>query len=250
MGGGVVLTLASEQPARVASMSLISAIGVQEMELFGNYHVNHVVHGLQLAALWTVQEGVPHFGWLDGMMLSVPYARTFYDSDQRPLRHALATLEVPTLIVHGTGDPLVPIEAAHEHARLVPQSELVVLDTDHFLIGREPGRAASIVGGFLDRVEAGLAVSRAAAPEARLRAAALPFDPASIPPLGPVAAFVLLVSLAVATFVSEDLTCIAAGMLIAHGRIGFIPATAACFTGISSATWACFLPDGSSAGQS
>ncbi len=241
MGGGVVLTLANEQPARVASMSLISALGVQEMELFGNYQVNHAVHGLQLAAIWTLQEGVPHFGWLDGMMLSVPYARTFYDSDQRPLRKALATLDVPTLIVHGRRDPLVPIEAAREHARLVPQSELVVLDTDHFFIGREPSRAASIVDDFVDRVEAGLATSRVQAQPSRVRAAALPFDPGTVPPFGPVAALVLLLSLACATLISEDLTCIAAGMLIAHERIGFVPATVACFAGIFAGDLALFL---------
>ena len=41
-----------------------------------------------------------------------------------------------------------------------------------------------------------------------------------------------LALLAVATFVSEDLTCIAAGGLVASGELGFAPATAACFAGI------------------
>jgi membrane protein DedA with SNARE-associated domain len=42
----------------------------------------------------------------------------------------------------------------------------------------------------------------------------------------------LAAGLALATFVSEDLTCIAAGLLVAHGRIGFPLAAAACFVGI------------------
>jgi len=42
----------------------------------------------------------------------------------------------------------------------------------------------------------------------------------------------LAVGLALATFVAEDLTCIAGGLLVAHGRIGLAAAIAACFVGI------------------
>ncbi|MCI0658380.1 MAG: VTT domain-containing protein [Acidobacteria bacterium] len=38
--------------------------------------------------------------------------------------------------------------------------------------------------------------------------------------------------IAAATLVSEDLTCIAAGVMVARGEIGFLPATLACVTGI------------------
>src|SRR5262245_5422802 len=38
--------------------------------------------------------------------------------------------------------------------------------------------------------------------------------------------------IAVATFVSEDLTCITTGALIAAGKIGFLPGTLACVAGI------------------
>jgi membrane protein DedA with SNARE-associated domain len=41
-----------------------------------------------------------------------------------------------------------------------------------------------------------------------------------------------LVALAVATLLSEDLACLAAGLLVARGALGFGEATAACFTGI------------------
>lgn len=43
---------------------------------------------------------------------------------------------------------------------------------------------------------------------------------------------VLLPALAVATLVSEDLACIAAGVLVAQGTLGFFPAVLACFLGI------------------
>src|SRR5438270_4481924 len=38
--------------------------------------------------------------------------------------------------------------------------------------------------------------------------------------------------IAVSTFISEDLTCIATGALIAAGKIGFVPGVVACIAGI------------------
>ncbi len=129
MGGGVVLNIADIAPQRVQSIVMLSAIGVQELELLGNYHINHSLHGLQLGFLQLLLEGVPHMGWLDRSMLDVSYARNFYDTDQRPLRAILAKYEGPMLIVHGERDILVPVEAAREHYRLVPQSELRIFDS-------------------------------------------------------------------------------------------------------------------------
>lgn len=40
----------------------------------------------------------------------------------------LPSITLPTLILHGKDDPLVPVAAAHEMHRLIPHSELVVLD--------------------------------------------------------------------------------------------------------------------------
>jgi membrane protein DedA with SNARE-associated domain len=59
-------------------------------------------------------------------------------------------------------------------------------------------------------------------------------DPAlaaiSLPPAG--APLGLALALALATLVSEDLTCVAAGLLVAHGRLSFASATLACLAGI------------------
>lgn len=71
-------------------------------------------------------------------LLSVSYAPNFFESDQRPLRSILLRVTVPTLIVHGTDDTLVPTEAAREHHRLVPQTDLVTLDGDHLLFEKGP----------------------------------------------------------------------------------------------------------------
>ncbi len=232
MGGGVALQVEALAPARVRSLTLLSAIGAQEYELLGDYHLNHLIHGVQLAGLWLLREGVPHFGWLDDSMLSVAYARNFYDTDQRPYRGILARYPGPMLILHGARDVLVSPAAAREHARLVPQAELQMDDGDHFTTFARPEAVAGPIARFVASVEAGTAPTRATAAPDRLAAAARPFDPRSLPRIEGLALGIVFLLLAVATLISEDLTCITAGLMIARGTLGFWTGTLACFTGI------------------
>ena len=153
MGGGVVLHLAEMPGSAPRSLTLLSAIGVQELELLGNYHLNHLVHGAQLWGLRACQWLLPQFGVLDDGMLSVEYARNFYDTDQRPLRGLLERFEAPLLILHGPDDPLVPVAAAREHHRIVPHSELSLLDGSHFLPFRKAPEVAEALRPFFERVE-------------------------------------------------------------------------------------------------
>jgi pimeloyl-ACP methyl ester carboxylesterase/membrane protein DedA with SNARE-associated domain len=232
MGGGVAIELARRLPEELLSLTLLSAIGVQELELFGNYRLNHMIHGAQLTLLWLVREGLPHFGLLDNVMLGVPYARNFYDSDQRPLREILRGLEAPLLVLHGDRDFLVTPETALENHRIVAQSELQMLDRSHFMVFLDGPAMARRIADFIQRVEDGDALNRADALPDRVRAASAPFDPATVPPYSGVALTLILLLIVVATLISEDLTCIGAGLLAAQGRIDFLPAVAACFVGI------------------
>lgn len=232
MGGGVIEEMARQAPGRVASLTLLSGIGVQESELLGDYYLNHTIHGLQLAAIWLLREGTPHFGWLDDAMLGVPYARNFYDSDQRPLRGVLSSWNGPVLILHGLEDPLVPIAAALEHARIVPQAELVLFPGDHFMTFMHPEELAGPLRDFLGKVDRGQGVARSAADPARLAAAAQPFDPRRTHQAAGFGLVIAMFLIALATLVSEDLTCIATGIMVARGSIGYLPGTIACLVGI------------------
>jgi len=219
MGGGVALSLADLAPTRVASLTMLSAIGVQEMELTGDYYINHFVHGIQLGALWIAREGTPHMGRLDDAEIGVPYARNFFDSDQRPLRAILQRVDVPTLIVHGLDDTNVPIEAAREHHRLVPQSEMLTLPGDHFLVFTRAADVGAVVSTFVRRAAEGHAPSRSGADLARIRLAREPFNSMALPRVRGVAAAVFGGLLTVATLVSESVAGVASGMLVARGRV-------------------------------
>jgi len=219
MGGGVALSLVDIAPERVASLTLVSAIGVQEMELTGDYYVNHFVHAAQLAALWLAREGIPHMGLLDRAMLGVPYARNFFDSDQRPLRGVLQRISVPTLIVHGVDDGQVPIEAAREHYRLVPQSELLVLPGDHFLVFTKADVVGGAVTALVHRVATGDATRRANADPERIRLANLPFGSVPLPRVRGIAATVFAGLLMVSALLSESVARAAAGIFVVRGRV-------------------------------
>ena len=234
MGGAVALELAERAPDEVLSVTLLASLGVEELELLGEHTLNHGLHGLQLGAIEVARWALPHFGAHDRGMLTRQYARNFFDTDQRRLRPLLETLRPPTLILHGEDDFLVPVAAAHEHARLVAQAELTVLPSPrgHFIPWTEPELIAELVGDFIARVDVGGATPRSAASPERLASAAAPFDPRSVPPFEGPAWLAVLVLLALGTLISEDLSCIAGGLLVADGRLGFVAAAGACFVGI------------------
>lgn len=231
MGGGVVLNAYDIAPNRLASIEMISAIGVQEYELLGDYYFNHILHGAQLAALLAVRELAPHFGYFDGAFFGTSYARNFYDSDQRPLRGILSRIETPVLIVHGAKDSLVPVAAAREHYRLVPQSEYFEIADIHFMVFQRPEAVAPLVEDFLKKVETGAARTRFDADGERIKRAAAPFEQEMLMADGSTAV-VFFLAIILATFISEDLTCLTAGALAGHGRISIALAIAACVCGI------------------
>jgi membrane protein DedA with SNARE-associated domain/pimeloyl-ACP methyl ester carboxylesterase len=233
-GGGVALELQAAAPDRVASITLLSSIGVQELELLGDYTLNRALYSLQWSVLWLVYEAVPHFGWLDGYLLNVPYARNFLDSDQRPLRAILESYPEPMLILHGAADRLVPVTAAREHARLVPQSEWEEWTGGHGLVFARPALIAGRIEQFVGRVERGEALTRTRAPADRVAAAGPPFDPHQLPPARGLTLLILMGLIALATWASEDLACIGAGLLVARGALEFLPAAAASLAGIFS----------------
>ncbi len=229
LGGGVITHLAAEHPDRVASLSYVSAIGIQEYELFGNYPVNHFIHGVQLAFFWGLTELTPHFGVFDGM--AMPYARNFYDSDQRPLRKLMMSIDQPVLIVHGKNDPLVPVAAAREHARIIPQSEYHEMDENHFYVFMRPVMVEPALLEFWNKVESDKAETRLNASAERLNLAAEPFNPTIVPATG-ATALVLFFLIAILAIANQDLAFIVAGLFAAQGRFGFTFAVISCLFGI------------------
>ncbi|MDR8391627.1 alpha/beta fold hydrolase [Aliifodinibius sp. S!AR15-10] len=241
LGSGVALQMVHRFPQKIASIDMLSGLGVQELELLGSYHLNHTVHGGQLFLMWLLHEAVPHFGLLHDFPLNVPYARSFYDSDQRPLRDYLKQYKKPMLIQHGREDGLVPLAAAKEHHRLVPQSKLILYEGGHAIVKSHAEELTSDINQFIQRVESGEALTYDEAPKERITEAEKPFKEVDFAKAEGLTLYIMMLIIVFSTFVSEDLTCIGAGLLAARGIIGFFPATLACFIGIIIGDFAIFL---------
>ncbi|MDX1637771.1 MAG: alpha/beta fold hydrolase [Balneolaceae bacterium] len=241
LGAGVAIQMANRFPEKVASVDMLSGIGVQELELLGSYHLNHAIHGAQLFLIWLLHEAVPHFGLLHDFPVNVPYARSFYDSDQRPLRDYLRAYRKPMLIQHGRNDGLVPLAAAREHNRLVPQSKLILYEGGHAIVKTKADTIARDINRFIERVESGRALTYEDAPTERIAAARKPFKQVNFAKMEGISLLIVMLVIIVSSFVSEDLACIGAGLLAARGIIGFMPGVTASFLGIIIGDFAVFL---------
>ncbi|MEM0965062.1 MAG: alpha/beta fold hydrolase [Verrucomicrobiota bacterium] len=231
-GGGPALQLIDQYPESVQSLVLLSSIGVQELELLGNYTLNHALHKLQYALLVLIEELTPHFGYLDNAILNSDYARSFADADQRPLREIMEAVDVPTLILHGKNDAFVPLAAAKEHHRIIPHSESKTISGGHIVLVQKAGEVAHHIEDFARRSESGIAKVRGeASPERLLQAVDSGSAQTAIATTRGGLLFLSLIII-LATFVTEDFTCIIAGILAAAGTIPFWVAVSACFIGI------------------
>lgn len=232
LGGPSAIHLAHGHPNKIKSVGLIASVGVQELELLGSYRLNHAVHGLQLGAVWLLHNAVPHFGLFETINIDVSYAKRHYESDQRPLRSHLKQLRKPMIILHGKEDPLVPLAAAQEHFRIVPQSELQLYDADHDLLETHSDSVSQAIKLFVAGVEKGTATTADNAKEERIEEAKKSFSNVEFAKFEGVSLLIIMLIIILGTLISEDLTCIGAGLLVARGLIGFWPATLACFLGI------------------
>jgi len=230
-GGGPVLNLSARMPTAFDSIVMLSSIGVQEHELTGDYFLNHILHGTQWIALECLRWGLPHFGVLDDFLLNVRYARNFYDGDMRPLRGHLNALVAPMLILHGETDGLVPPAAAKEHFRIVPQSHAIWLKGGHMVLMSQEDAVAGMISDFLKDVGSGAAPDRSQADPGRIEIAAKPID-AKAMALSGMAYHLTLLGIGLATLASEDLACLAAGLLAARGLVPVVSAITAAFLGI------------------
>jgi pimeloyl-ACP methyl ester carboxylesterase/membrane protein DedA with SNARE-associated domain len=139
-GGAVAVWVADMAPDRVATLSLLASLGIQEGEGSGDYYFEHAKYALGYVGLVLLPEALPHFNLLGTRATRHAFVRDFWDSDQRPLREVMSRLRVPTLIVHGRRDRLVPAWVAEEHHELMPGSRLVMLDDAHFFVVGKPAR--------------------------------------------------------------------------------------------------------------
>lgn len=200
---------------RVQGLLLLSSKGVVELELLGGYHLNKAVYKTKLGFLLFIKYIIPHFGKFDGLDENIFMSRIQLSSDQRQIRSLVQKVNVPTLIMH-SNEGSESLRASEELARLIPKSERID-------IGRE--QLSRKVNEFMNKGVSSISALREIQ-------SLLPFDETNTIKAEGKALIVLILVIIFSTLVSEDLTCIGTGLLIARGLIGFFPGVLACLFGI------------------
>lgn len=157
-GGGVALLLSEVAPERVASITLLASIGAQETEGSGGYYFEHLKYAIGVGVLEYLPDLLPHFGILGTRSMREQAIQPFWDSDQRPLKglmHSLHEKHIPAMVLHGRHDFLVGARAAEQSHEIMPESVMVILDSDHFMPFMRPELPADELASFFRAVETG-----------------------------------------------------------------------------------------------
>jgi pimeloyl-ACP methyl ester carboxylesterase len=169
-GGTVALTLARDFPERVSGLLLFSTFGWYPSRLarratgaitawshlelrFGRPFQQPMYRATRIVSVPAqLGLGFPP-GLLNEYLLRPPshmpaYRRKLELSMEFDARPWLPTLEVPTFILIGTWDPVVPIAAGRELARLIPGAELHQLPGGHLVHAVRAGQVAELISAW------------------------------------------------------------------------------------------------------
>lgn len=150
MGGMIAQTIAIRHPSRVLSLiSIYSTTGNPDLpqptpEVLAGLVARpskgreaNIAHMVRLFKMLAGPGFPPDEVWTHKIMGDA-YDRCFYPQGmarqfaailtQVNRRPALASVRVPTLVIHGTKDPLVPVEAGKDTANAIPGAKLMLVD--------------------------------------------------------------------------------------------------------------------------
>jgi len=178
LGGGVALELALKHPERVGALVLVGSVGVAEslsgfdrllaVPLLGNGILRAGVATLRRALIAATHFSEHHPGARVANIVSVlPTVQAAIGTDGRPivgrsrqsflveqrallaetpeLERSLCRIAVPTAVITGASDHVVPVSAARSLAGRVPGAELVVIAGGHLLPFDQPEKIAEVV---------------------------------------------------------------------------------------------------------
>lgn len=150
-GGAVALRMIEDDSDRVASLTLLAAVGAQETEGTGSYAFEHFKYKAGRVLLDYSSHFYPHFGLLGPASERGAFLRFFDHTDQRDLGPLMKTLTTPTMVMHGRDDFMIADRSAVAHHQMTPTSRLVMLDAMHFIPMMQADQAAEFLNPFFAR---------------------------------------------------------------------------------------------------
>ncbi|MDZ7719362.1 MAG: alpha/beta fold hydrolase [Balneolaceae bacterium] len=232
-GGLIGINLASEETTnRFQSLTLISSYGPQELQFLGNHLTNRSLYSMLYPAVTVFKYLIPHMGWYYEQPVNFDFAKTLTALDQRPVREQLSNIEMPVHIIQPVDDRYVSLAIAEEIYRLVPHSSLFVIDGDHLTTKENPSLLDSSITEFISRVDQNFAKTRQNAEKSRVEDSRAPFDTENFETIGGWTLVIIMFLIIMIAIFSEDLACIAGGLLVASGIIDFWFAVLAACLGV------------------
>ena len=234
-GGLVAMETASRASLPVSSLVLMQSLGIEEIHFLGNYRINRSVYSLMVPVYTLFYYGFPHFGHAEGLRFNRHFISTMLAMDQRNIESVLRQITVPTLIIHSNSEPQIPVQTAREIFRLIPQSQISLVDVNPDNIDTVTSEWKTLIQTHLMNIDSGNGIDRSLANQSRIDESKEPFTREDINELSGQALLILISFLILISLVSEDSACIAGGLLYATGLIGFQHALIGSIIGIVSA---------------
>lgn len=207
--------------SKVQSLTLFEPEGVLEFELLGGYHLNRGVYQINNAISWSVRNLLPDFGFFEFTWLNDLYSRTRLNTDLRQVPSLYNRIQTPTIIIN----PKQNVESVN---RISSELNRLIVTSD--LLNAASGRNSSteLIQSFINNptiADQDVSVSR------KIKAL-IPFSYSKIISAEGWILTGLMLLIIFSTFISEDLACIGAGLMVSRGLMSFFPAVAACYIGI------------------
>jgi len=161
MGGAISLTMALDQPARVAALILVGTGGrlrVHPTILEMTSDPETFREAIDLVVSYAISPQAP------SRMVELARARMsetrpevlhgdFLACDQFDVMDRLREINVPTLVICGTEDQLTPLKYSRFLAESIPGARMVTVESaGHMVMLEQPGEVAQAVKEFMDEV--------------------------------------------------------------------------------------------------
>jgi pimeloyl-ACP methyl ester carboxylesterase len=161
LGGGIALNYTLKSPNKVKKLVLVSSLCLgREIAFWVRLlsipaivrSVGAVIVGVFKVIKWVVKH-------LNPVEFVTPFTKASMDVGQNittlkqqtlVLEHRLAEINVPTLLVWGARDPIVPVRQAYAAARVIPDCQVKVFaNRGHNVHREEVEQFSSVLTGFL-----------------------------------------------------------------------------------------------------
>lgn len=150
MGGAIALRVAAERPDLLRSLTLVNSAGMP-IAFDPMSHVR-TLPGAPWSAMSIARVLIPDFLRAGPTSVAIASARVLTGD----ARQWMQAVPVPTLLIWGENDPLLPLRYAEEMQREIPDSRLIVIPhAAHVAMWDNPEEFNGVLLEFVDEVERG-----------------------------------------------------------------------------------------------